>query len=299
MLKRFFCFFFAFVFLAVNVALSQEQEDISNIVNDLYKRVDSIRKELGYNDNKSINLDNETIEKILQGVNIGKTKTFKDNSGEILKQVKEIQKEYDSSLKPEIDKWQDRFHMEDGRIYIDETGKAVDRAKQNTFNNRIYIFVSSSVPKSTWENYIYDIDKYDLYDNAFLVLRGCVSGCEKLHPTAEFLNPLIIKNPDKQDYYRVQAWIDPLLFRTYKITKVPCIVYAENIEVQDINLSEGLPDNLIRSSNNFKSCGDYSLKYHLREIQKATKSAYLEGILRKMESIDGKGFYRDNSNSNN
>jgi type-F conjugative transfer system pilin assembly protein TrbC len=281
------------------IIFAQEQKDISNIVNDLYKRVDSVRKELGYNDNKSINLDNDTIEKILEGLDIGKTKTFKDNSGEMLKHVKDIQKEYNNTIKPQIDEWQDRFRIEDGRVYIDETGKAVDKAKQNTFNNRIYIFVSSSVPTDTWKNYIYDIDKYELYENAFLVLRGCVSGCEKVHPTAEFLNPLIIKDSNNQEYYKVQAWIDPLLFRTYKITKVPCVVYAENVEVQDINLSEGLPDNLIRSSNNFRSCGDYSLKYHLKKIHEATNSSYLNDVLRKMENIDGTDFYNNDINSDN
>jgi hypothetical protein len=272
------------------------QEYINSKVNDLYKEVDKVRKELGFTGKNS--LDNKTVKDILNGVDVGNMKTYTDSTGDILKAVQDSQKAYNDTLKKGISDWQKRMMMEDGKLYIKNADEIAKHADSVTNQDRLYLFVSSSMPTNTWKNYIYDIDRYKLNGTAFLILRGCVNGCSTVHPTAEFLNPLIIKNAQTKDYYDVQAWIDPLLYRMYKITQVPCVVYASGLTLYNAEISEGIADNLKTKPNVYKSCGDYSLKYHVSELYEQSKSQFLKDLLFKMENEDEKSYY-NNNNSNN
>ncbi len=80
--------------------------------------------------------------------------------------------------------------------------------------------------------------------------------------------------------------IDPLLFRRYQIAKVPAVVYATDVNVMDMQMSEGLESNT-EVSNYYVLYGDASLEYVLDTIHKETKSESIEGLLAVLK----KGFY--------
>ena len=74
-------------------------------------------------------------------------------------------------------------------------------------NNRIYIFMSSSVPLSIWHEYGLFLDKNKLR-NGSLLLRGCIDSCEKIMPTMEFLKKVIEYKPNEK--MNPSILLDPL-----------------------------------------------------------------------------------------
>ena len=132
-------------------------------------------------------------------------------------------------------------------------------------NSYIYIFMSSSVPRSTWKNYIKAIDKLRSsgQDGIGIVLRGCIGGCTKVLPTAKFIYSLLKHG---KDTYKVPVLLDPLLFRLFKIKRVPVIVYAKHVNIKTSWLSPGIPDNLENSVTAYKIIGDCGFPYALKEL---------------------------------
>lgn len=105
--------------------------------------------------------------------------------------------------------------------------------------NPVLVFMSSSVPKEVWERYMDYTEKKKI--PVVFLLRGCIGGCKYIKPTIDFLKSLIIV--DENRYRGVEVAIDPLLFRKYSITEVPCVVWRGK-----------------------KSCGDWSFDYHLKVL---------------------------------
>ncbi len=123
-------------------------------------------------------------------------------------------------------------------------------------DERIYIFVSSSVPKNTLRNYARVLD--DLRQPRIsMVMRGFVGGMTKVRPTLEFLRRVLFKDEncyaDKCEVYRAPILIDPLLFRRYGIEDVPAVVYAKGVRVMDSTVSEGVKEGA--------ETGDYKVLY--------------------------------------
>lgn len=186
-----------------------------------------------------------------------------------------------------------KVEMEKTRIFGAEDEKNLlenmnIRKKANLENfiqkNRIYIFMSESVPKQVWYNYGNYQVKNKLF-NASMVLRGCIGGdCRLIKPTADFVQSIM--KYDANNEINPNVIIDPMLFRKYKIDRVPCVVFAENVSIQDYNLSEGADGNF-KSKEIYKSCGDWDLAYHLREIQKQSNSLELKKILDEIDDPFG------------
>ena len=136
-------------------------------------------------------------------------------------------------------------------------------------NARIYIFISSSIPEVTLRNYIKDASQLD--KNVYFVMRGAIGGISKLMPTATWVNNIIKKNPfceEVCEVYGVKVLIDPFLFRKYKISKVPAVVFALGVENPE-GLSEGLET--VKVADYWVSYGDVSLNYHLKLIEQHSK----------------------------
>ncbi len=140
-------------------------------------------------------------------------------------------------------------------------------------DDRIYIFVSSSIPKQVIDTYIEQVVAKRLNNRTVFVLRGCIGGCTYIKPTLNYLQGLI-KNRS------VEFWIDPFLFRRYNIDKVPCVVFAEGVDLIDYTLSEGLNDNIKQVKGVYKSCGDWNLTYHLQQIYRQSNSKKIKEIIR-------------------
>lgn len=181
-------------------------------------------------------------------------------------------------------------YYKDVKVKTDKAGTA--RLKNS---ERIYIFISSSVPVQTLRNYTADIEKLD-DPNVVMVLRGFKDGMKKLKPTIEFSLSVLKKDPGcdvvasggKCALFNTGITLDPLLFRRYGIEQVPAVVYVPSLSVIDAAMSEGKEEN-VKIGEYYKIYGDASLEYILETIQKETKSASLDGLLKTLR----KGFYSD------
>lgn len=159
------------------------------------------------------------------------------------------------------------------------------KSKKNNFGHdeRVYIFVSSSVPEGTLRAYARDIENLGS-PNVFMVMRGMVGGMKEFGPTMNFLSKVLMKESNCRgkncQAFGAAVEIDPLLFRRYKPTKVPAIVYAKGIKLQDPEHSEGDIDNSSELNSNswWMVYGDSSLGYALDQIGLAANIRKLQDM---------------------
>ena len=124
------------------------------------------------------------------------------------------------------------------REYLQRNSRTSEKSTETTIkgskrclaeDERVYIFISSSVPIETLRNYAVQSDRAR-EDGIYMVLRGFVDGMEKVRPTLEFVRSIILedKGCNGQDCstYGIGVMIDPLLFERYDIENVPAIVYV-------------------------------------------------------------------------
>ena len=158
-------------------------------------------------------------------------------------------------------------------------------------NERIYIFISSSVPGVTLKNYVKAVSHLK-ERNIRLVLRGFIGGARHVKPTLTFIKDLIFEDPScnplrgKCATYGAQVIIDPMLFTRYGIDRVPAVVYAPSVSVTDDKMSEGLNSNT-KVPGHYVLYGDVGLEYAIEKFLKETSSKGLEGLLLSYR----KGFY--------
>jgi hypothetical protein len=223
-----------------------------------------------------------------------KAETYKDKiklnnkyTKEGQKRAVETYKKYKKKVQPKVAQEIKRIKKERGITVGNKTSDerilTYARKKQAVLqqDERIYIFMSSSVPKVVWIEYAKMLDKAG-EPNIVMVLRGCIGGCKYIKPTIGFIKSIII--PDlatvSQDdilngnvkQLNVQIWIDPLLFRTYHITRVPCFVYVKGLQIKETGLSEGWNPNIEQVTENTKSLGDWNFDYHLKQLYKESHS---------------------------
>lgn len=203
-----------------------------------------------------------------------------------------LSKEFQEKLQAETERLKEGIFKKPVEEYYSDSRKEIRKTEGKLpLTERIYIFISSSVPIETLRNYAIAVDK--LGDpNVVMVMRGFVDGMKYIKPTIKFLGDVMRKDLNcdmmrkKCDAYRAEFAIDPLLFRRYQITKVPAVVYAININVVDAQMSEGLENNT-KVSDYYVLYGDASLEYALDTMHKETKSKSIEELLTVLK----KGFY--------
>lgn len=152
-------------------------------------------------------------------------------------------------------------------------------------DERIYVFVSGSIPMETLRNYAAAIAGSG-EPNLVMVLRGFVGGAERIGPTAQFTERVLREDPGCEpksanpcSALSVPILVDPLLFRRFGIERVPAVVFARGVSVLDAGQSEGRPENA-RTGDHFAVHGDAGLPYVLELIQHEVKSPGLAALLR-------------------
>lgn len=150
-------------------------------------------------------------------------------------------------------------------------------------DERIYIFLSSSVPDSVWKNYVKSVRMIGS-SKIYLVLRGCVGpeGCKKIMPTINYIRKIAFdeSNAGMDTSKPANVIIDPYLFRYYKVKVVPTLVYAKGVSLVHPG-SEGFSGNLEKEINDYyKLEGDVSLFYFVNKLinEKKLKSEGLKKI---------------------
>ena len=155
-------------------------------------------------------------------------------------------------------------------------------------NERIYLFISSSVPEAALRTYIEQIA--GLRDpNVVVLMRGFIDGMKYMGPTLNYIGKLLEKDPScglSCGLYGVNVEVDPLLFRRYGILQVPAVVYVPDIEVLGPG-SEGLSRNA-KVNRSYAFYGDVALSYSLKRINEEAKSASLAAVIKEFRH----GFYR-------
>ena len=150
-------------------------------------------------------------------------------------------------------------------------------------SERIYIFVSSSMPLETLRAYVGDVSGLK-DDSIVFVMRGFIGGMKFIRPTIDFIAKALVTDKhcdlgkQKCEVYNVNFEIDPLLFRKYGITRVPAFVYVPHIEVEDSERSEGSAENA-RVSDFFTLYGDAFFEYILETFQKEIESASIGNLI--------------------
>lgn len=166
--------------------------------------------------------------------------------------------------------------------YYADKSKDVSKGKLAT-SERVYVFISSAMPLATIRNYAASVAR--LGDpNVSLVLRGFVDGVTKIQPTIGFIASVLQRDsacqPQDGDCEMLPAGlvVDPLLFRRYRIDRVPAVVYVCGLKAEDAGLSEGDPQNTT-ITDHYAAYGDANLEYLLDQIRRVSGSASLAALL--------------------
>lgn len=193
------------------------------------------------------------------------------------------------------DEFQGRLRSETERIKSQVFGESFDKFySDSTADNikgklgdaeRVYVFVSSSMPLSTVRNYAASLSR--LRDPGIvMVMRGFVGGMTKIQPTINFVSSVLKEDPtctfsESECRMRpVNLIVDPLLFRRYGIDRVPAVVFARGIKSVDLKLSEGDVKNA-NITESYTLFGDASLEYILERFSRESGDVSIKKLLTK------------------
>lgn len=267
-----FAFILSFT-VSISISVYSENFDYSK-KNNTYIDDKTYQKSVEYNkmlsDNKSMErFKNNYSDTINKGINNSKQyyNISKDITLPFMKKeniVRSAQKQHKEIFKGNID------------IKQDNTKEKSCNNEDELGNPKLFIFISSSLPNETIENYMNFAKQHK--DKVYLVLNGFIGNdISKIRPTVNFISKIscgltldeIQKKKDKNfkcDIARVD--INPLLFKAFKVDKVPAIVYSY-ISYADIMNSMSIPDNAnpIKDSDFLLIYGDVSMKYALEKFE--------------------------------
>jgi len=220
----------------------------------------------------------------------GKIDCNNTHSGQMKKEAEKTYREFQEKVMPEVETWKNRFLYENGRLIFRDTPRKetseaeVTRRHFLAEDERIYVFISSSMPKETLKNYASSIAR--LKDSRIImVLRGCIGGCRKLMPTAHFVQSIVA--PSEKEQLQVEVQIDPNLFRLHDIGIVPAVVFASGVHLDVDEGSEGDLTHLQSEPSSYAIFGDVSLDYVIEKINASVSNPRLKAIVTELK----KGWY--------
>jgi len=231
----------------IQTSLSSAEEACSGCVaNEIKDRIEESRK-----DEKVL----ETVKDVLKAIR--DNPNYEDAARTALR-VYETQRDLNSEALPEVAR---QFTLK-----MDRMSTALYSGSNRLINQvfrpdeRLYVFISSSIPNVTLSNYARFLE--ELFDErVFMVLRGCVGGCRLLKPTAEFVQSFLqygVSADNRPLLRKVNVEIDPFLFKKYGITAVPAVVFCWDLEPDSSTVSEGLDENLKKNPHYIVAYGDAS-----------------------------------------
>jgi len=140
---------------------------------------------------------------------------------------------------------------------------------------RLYVFVSSSMPVETLRNYAASLEKIQ---GGVMVLRGFVNGSRRAGPTAKFVASFMHRDPLCTDptceVRAVGVEIDPVVYHRYGITRVPAVVYEEHAHTNGY-CGEGLT-RAAQPKATEVVYGDASLRYAVETLYRKTHAPGLQ-----------------------
>ena len=135
-------------------------------------------------------------------------------------------------------------------------------------DEKLYLFLSSSMPDETVHNYLRSIAQTNS-SGIFPVMKGMVKGMANKEANLRYFSRILKKDLDCKDHREVQGVcarfkipikMNPMLFKRFEIDRVPTLVYTTTNETVIIH-------------------GDASLVYLLERINSEVKNTGLENLI--------------------
>jgi type-F conjugative transfer system pilin assembly protein TrbC len=145
---------------------------------------------------------------------------------------------------------------------------AGENTKHNLTGEKLYLLISSSMPRETILSYVHDMDRFSDQE-IILVLRGLIDN--DMMKTLNYIKALKstdLNCEEKCTFYQAQVHIDPTKFEKFGIESVPAFVLTDH---------KNNPKIIIK--------GDIPLRYMAKKAQKKIKSVLLE-TLTKSENYE-------------
>lgn len=149
-------------------------------------------------------------------------------------------------------------------------------------SERVYIFVSSSMPMQTVRNYAASVARLG-EPRIVMVLRGFVDGMNRIQPTIRFVADALKRDPfcspaEKEcEMLPANLVVDPLLYRRFDIQRVPAVVFARGVKAENPGLSEGDTKNA-DVTDSYTVYGDASFEYILEMIGRESGASSLRSL---------------------
>lgn len=138
---------------------------------------------------------------------------------------------------------------------------AGENTKLNLTGEKLYILISSSMPRETILSYVYDMDHFPGQE-IILVLRGLIDN--DMMKTLNYIKALKstdLNCEEKCTFYHAQVHIDPTKFEKFGIESVPAFVLTDH---------KNNPKIIIK--------GDIPIRYMAKKARKKIKSVLLETV---------------------
>ena len=190
---------------------------------------------------------------------------------------------YQSKIRDEQQRLRETVFKDVLRESMPSDGPLTQVQASTNIGERLYLFVSSSVPLVTLRAYAAMIDRAKA-DQITMVLRGFVDGMKKAGPTMAFISEILKKDPlcdlnkSRCDSYQVNIQIDPERFQRFRIEEVPALAY---LAVSDDEQGQGGEAYIV--------IGDASLDALLERINRETKKPEIQTLIAALRDGVNKG----------
>jgi len=165
-----------------------------------------------------------------------------------------------------------------GEYFPEEKEQDVKKSKIKKLkgHERLYVFISRSIPMATLQNYAVAIES--LGDpRVIMVLKGMSDslGLDRIDDALNFSKEILKKNADCfseecQHFEKVSIEIDPRLFSRYSLKKVPAFVYTNNANSD--------------SAASYLVYGDFDLAYMLEKMNETAKNNRIDNVISALKN---------------
>ncbi len=153
-------------------------------------------------------------------------------------------------------------------------------ALANGTEDRIIIFVSSSMPLTTLRNYARDLEQV----SGLMVFRGMLGGMRTIAPTLKLIASILRINPacerQRCAMRKTALVIDPILFREHAISRVPAAVFVEDMALTPY--CERFDEQAVPEKARHIVYGDVSVKSLAVELRRLYKTKRLDPLIRSL-----------------
>ncbi len=176
-------------------------------------------------------------------------------------------------------KWRREVQGLTGTVSAPEAEDGEDVSIDQT-EDRLIVFVSSSVPLTTLRNYARDLQKV----HGLMVFRGMLGGMRTIAPTLNLIANILRMNPACEGQHcamrSTAVVIDPILFREHAVSRVPAAVFVEDMALAPY--CERIDEQVPPQRPKHIVVGDVSLKSLAEELQRLLKTRRLDPLIRSL-----------------